>query len=81
MLFLHLHYGAADLWWNMIIEIFLLQLYCELSKYGDEDIYQILLGRIPVNLSAEHSEFERLCHAHVVQCIATYGRCVRLDNT
>ena len=70
-----------ELWWGIIIENFPLQLYSELSEYDDEEIYQILLGRIPLNLSVEHSEFERLCHAHVFQCLALYGRCVRLCNT
>lgn len=71
------------MWWDIIIENFSLQLNFELSEYDDENenIYKILLGRIPLNLSVEHSEFGRICHANVVQCLALYGRCVRLGNT
>ena len=52
--------GLHDLWWDMIIENFSLQLYCDLSEYDDKDVHQILLGRIPSDVIAEHAEFEKL---------------------
>ena len=68
-----------DLWWNMIIENYQLKLFCELSEYEDEIIFQILLGRIPVTEfydNNEYGEFVKLCHVHVIQCVAEYWKSV-----
>ena len=38
-------FEIQNIWWDLIIEIFCLELFVELSSYEDEVLYQILLGK------------------------------------
>jgi hypothetical protein len=41
-------FEIQNIWWDLIIENFCLELYLELSSYEDEVLYQILLGKLCV---------------------------------
>ena len=72
-------FEIRDIWWDMIIENFTLDLYTELSGLDDETLYCILLGKFPnTPLDNEDIEnFRKLCFLHVVKCSAVYNRQLR----
>ncbi|CAG2254224.1 unnamed protein product [Mytilus edulis] len=70
----------CEVWWDILSNNFPVQLYCELSMYDDEILFQILLGRKPLTIFSsidESDQFLKLCHAHVIQCVAEYSRSLR----
>ena len=69
--------NLQNLWWDFIIEKFPVEIFIELYSY-DEQIYQILLGRrLVTDTMIDTENFTKLCHVHVIQCIAKYNRALR----
>ena len=65
-----------ELWWNIIVENFPVQLFVEFSECDEETLYQFLLGRRPNTLleNDQYVNLYKLCHAHVIQCLTVYNR-------
>ena len=68
-----------NIWWHLIIEMFCLDLYVELSSYDDEALYQILLGKTPCTDlgDAGLKSFQKMCYFHVTKLAAEYIRAVK----
>ncbi|CAG2242588.1 unnamed protein product [Mytilus edulis] len=72
--------AQREVWWDILSDNFPVQLYCELNMYDDEILFQMLLGRKPLTIFSsidESVQFLKLCHAHVIQCVAEYSRSLR----
>ena len=56
------------------MKIFYVEIFIELYSYDEEQLYQILLGRpLVTDTDIDTENFIKLCHVHVIQCIAEYN--------
>ena len=69
--------------WVIITENFDLDVFLELSVCDEEELYQILLGRLPETemTSVDYKQFMMLCHTYIVQCLAQYNRALRCASS
>jgi hypothetical protein len=68
-----------NIWWDLIIEDFCLELYVELSSYEDEVLHQLLLEKTPCTDlgDVDLKSFQRMCYLHVTKLAAKYNRAVK----
>ena len=69
-----------DTWFDIVIENFDLQLYLEISQYCEEQLYQVLLGKLPITplTEVEQTLFYKLCCTHIIQCFAEFNRATKM---
>ena len=82
-MFVHVYcqysFEIQNIWWNLIIEYFCLELYVELSSYEDNVLYQIFLEKTPCTHlgDVDLKSFQRMCYLHVTKLAAEYNRAVK----
>ena len=72
-------FEIQNIWWDLIIEQFCLELYVELSSYEDEVLHHILLGKTPFTDlgDVDLKSFQRMCYLHVTKLAEEYNRAVK----
>ena len=66
-----------NIWWDLIMENFSVHLFVELNALDEEQLYQCLLGKPVATAIDDGDNFSKLCHLHIVKCIAEYSRLLR----